>query len=409
MSFAVHRNAAFTALLTLPLAGCGNRDAPAAPSSDPSQPVLAPPAAPEDRNERLAYRLALALRDQDFRATVHGAVRSSRYREGKVYLQRLLGAEAGKLRRRLAELAGEAEATVAGDLDQAGPVEVYLPVPGHRRDWKGGPNVLVATAGADHEAPVAFDRRGKRIRLDPEAPPDTPVIAVGRAEIDFSRADAGAGPAGAPTEPSSEDSYGSTSGGGTATPGLIMTYAKVNSSFEGWLKGAPEFEVHILGQEGSTRTMTSYQCAGAGAGGPYYFDMDREWRGTVMLFSQTQLDAYKAQFPGQALRVLVLEDDDGPCIIKADSARFAKMMQLLVANYGTLTGGRDTLISIKTFRKAQTLMEILKSAWSWLKTGDDIVGLAIEDVVAREYAAGANWIIKGENTATQGAIRLEMR
>jgi len=183
----------------------------------------------------------------------------------------------------------------------------------------------------------------------------------------------------------------------------------VNSSFEGWLKGAPEFEVHILGQDGNTKTMTSYQCAGAGAGWPYYLDMDREWRGTAMLFSQAQLDAYKAQFPGQALRILVLEDDDAPCIIKADSARFAKMMQLLVSNYGTFTGGRDTLISIKTFKKAQTLMEILKSAWSWLKTGDDIVGLAIEDAVAREYAVGANWIIKGENTATEGAIRLEMR
>jgi len=29
--------------------------------------------------------------------------------------------------------------------------------------------------------------------------------------------------------------------------------------------------------------------------------------------------------------------------------------------------------------------------------------------VAGEYYPGANWIVKGENTVTYGAIRLEMR
>lgn len=43
-----------------------------------------------------------------------------------------------------------------------------------------------------------------------------------------------------------------------------------------------------------------------------------------------------------------------------------------------------------------------------ITTQDDIVGNAIEDVVAREYFPNANWIVKGENTITNGAIRLEM-
>ena len=128
-----------------------------------------------------------------------------------------------------------------------------------------------------------------------------------------------------------------------------------------------------------------------------------------MLFSQAQLDAYKADHPTQALRILVLEDDDEPCAIKTDSSRFAKMVSLIVANYGQLTGGKDTLISIKTFKKAQTLLAILKSIWSFLTTQDDLVGIAIEDAVAGEYFPGANWIVKGENTISQGAIRLEMR
>jgi len=189
-----------------------------------------------------------------------------------------------------------------------------------------------------------------------------------------------------------------------------MTYAKLNSTFEGWLKGAPEIEVHMLGQEGGSKVMTSYQCAGERAGGPYFFNMDeKEWRGSVILFSQAQLDSYKARYPGQALRILLLEDDDAPCAIKTDSSRFTRLIQAIEAKFGELTGGKDTVISIKVFRKARTLMDILKLAWSWLQTQDDIVGLAIEDAVAREYWPGANWILKGDNTATQGAIRLEMR
>src|SRR5207253_8037028 len=51
---------------------------------------------------------------------------------------------------------------------------MYLPVPEHRRNWKGDANVLVATALADHDPPVAFDVQGNRLVLDPERPPATP-------------------------------------------------------------------------------------------------------------------------------------------------------------------------------------------------------------------------------------------
>ena len=189
-----------------------------------------------------------------------------------------------------------------------------------------------------------------------------------------------------------------------------MTYARINSTFEGWLKGAPEFEVHILGQDGSGNAMRTYQCAGESAGAPYQYNQDEtEWRGNVMLFSQAQLDAYKAEHPGQALRILVLEDDDTRCVIKTDSARVARFFAQIAATYGSFTGGKDTLISVKTYRKAQSLFNLLKAFWSVLQSQDEIVGTAIEDSVANEYFAGANWIIKGENTVTYGALKLEMR
>lgn len=412
MSHLPLRAAALAALLLA--AACAERPSPLEPhsragvSGTPSMSAQA--ASPEQgRHERLARAFALALRDGDFRAAVFQALQQSRIREGKVHLQLLLASEGGKLRRRLAELAETAEATAAEDLDQAAPIEIYLPVPTHRKAWRGDPQVLVATAEGDHDTPVAFDIKGRRQLLDPERPPAVPVIALGRAELSFALG----GPLGLSCPDCGLDDGIIGGGGGTvaASTGLYMTYAKFNSTFEGWLKGAPEFETHILGQDGGSNTMKSYQCAGESAGTPYRYNQDeKEWGGSVMLFSQAQLDAYQAAHPGQALRILVIEDDDDRCVIKTDSTRVKKMLEALATAYGLYTGGKDTQIfSVKTFKNAFTLFNIFKSVWSFFQTQDDVVGFAIEDVIAREYFPGANWIVKGENTATNGAIRLEMR
>ena len=416
MSPCARRAAVLVALLVL--AACADRPTPVEPPAVSARPpalsgIGAPAASLEQaRHQRLTRQLAVALRDDAFRATVYGALRGSPLREGKVHLQQFLADGPGR-RARLAELAGEAEAAVAADLSEALPIEIYLPVPEHRRRWLGDANVLVATAEGDHDAPVAFDPAGHRQLLDPARPPSTPVIALGRAETAF----ADRGPATIPIpddDPGGGGVSGGTGGTGTSSspsPGLYMTYTKFTSTFEGWLKGDPEFEVHVLGQDGSTSAMKSYQCAGEKAGGPYAFDQnDKEWSGSVMLFSAAQLDGYQAAHPGQAVKILVVEDDDTACQIKTDSARVEKMFKQIVSTYGTLTGGKsDSLISIRTFTKAFSILALFKSAWSVITTQDDIVGNAIEDSVAREYFPNANWIVKGENTITNGALRLEMR
>ncbi len=413
MSRCIRHASAVAALVAL--AACGERPAPLAPHVDGAAPgattAADQPSSERSRHERLARRFALALANPGFRNQVLHALEQSSVREGKIHLQRFLHDAGGTRLHQLAELAGESEAAVAGDLDAALPIEVYLPVPSQRRGWRGDANLLVATEEADHEAPVAFDTRGRRLQLDPDTPPAVPVIALERAEVDFE-----SGPAlaeGSDTDPDKEfvgSGTGTGPGSTPSSPGLWMTYSHIDSSFEGWLKGAPEFEIHMLGQDGSTTRLRSYQCAGESAGGPYQFNQDEhDWSGNVLLFSQAQLDSYKAEHPGQGLKILVLEDDDTRCVIKTDSARIARFFSEIVGHYGELTGGKDTLTVVKVYKRASALLKLLTEFWSALQSQDDIVGTAIEDAVAREYFPGANWIIKGESSVTHGALKLEMR
>ena len=413
MSRYVHHASAVAALVAL--AACAERPTPLAPHADAvttgATAAAGEPSSERARHERLARRFALALADPGFRGQVLHALQESKVREGKIHLQHFLHDQGGTRLQRVAELSNEAENAVAADLDASAPIEVYLPVPSHRRGWHGDANLLVATEEADHEAPVAFDTRGRLLLLDPATPPTIPVIALERAEVNFD-----SGPALVEGYDSDPDKEFGGSGAGTGvptvptSPGLWMTYSHIDSSFEGWLKGAPEFEIHMLGQDGSTSRLRSYQCAGESAGTPYQFNQDdHDWSGNVLLFSQAQLDSYKAEHPGQSLRILVLEDDDTRCVIKTDSARIQRFFSEIVSHYGELTGGKDTLSIVKVYKRASALLKLLTEFWSALQSQDDIVGTAIEDAVAGEYFPGANWIIKGENSATHGALKLEMR
>ena len=298
--------AAALALLVGALA-CSDRPPGTAPDASPGDPgVLSAAAGPE----LLARSLALALGDPAFRAQVKGELDRSPFREHKLSFQRFLRADRGRALSAMAGRTGVATTQLAGAADRVIPLEMYLPVPDHRRIWTGDANVLVATALADHDPPVAFDVQGNRQLLDPERPPATPVIAVVPVETDFATAPARIGgdflfPWPPPPSPT--------------TPGLYLTKAHFVDDFEGWLKGGPEFEVHILGQKGQTDSLTDYQCAGEKQAAPYYFDQDAlDWSGSVLLFSKVQLDAYNAAHPGQNMRVFVVEDDDTACQIKAN-------------------------------------------------------------------------------------------
>ena len=395
------------AALALLLVALACSEHPQAPAPSAADRIAAPPvtSAASDA-EQLARSLALALGDRAFRAHVKRQLDRSPFREHKLPFQRFLAAEGGRGAAALARTTGITTADVTREANRAIPLEMYLPVPEHRRAWTGGDDVLVATAVADHAAPVAFDVRGNRTLLDPERPPATPVIAVVPVETDFSVAPnlipclayCGGGGGGGPTPP-------------PVTPGLYMTKSHFVDDFEGWLKGSPEFEVHILGQKGQTDSLTDYQCAGEKQPTPYYFDQNGlDWSGSVLLFSKVQLDAYNAAHPGQNVRVFVVEDDDTACEIKANRDLLGNLLKAVDGANKALSAGNDSSsIAGKYFKRASAFQKLWAAIASFFNTNDELVGTAVEDVVVGISYPGYNWIVKGENNATNGWLALSMK
>ena len=398
------------------LAACSDPIPPTA-VEEPT-PSLAPtqaPAADRGRLERLARRTARALADPAFRARLKADLDRSPVREHKLHFQRFLTAGARPPLADMARLNAESIEALRADAQGAVALELYLPVPQHRASWGGGADVLVATAIHDGDAPVAFDVRGRRVQLDARTPPPTPVLALVPVESEFDVASTGAaaGPIACPFSGGVRAQCGGGGGGTPLTPGLWMTYASFSQTFEGWLKGSPEFEIHILGQAGTSDSLTSYHCAGQHAGAPYVFDQNSlTWTGNVLLFSQAQIDAYKQQHPGQSVRVFALEDDDAACQIKLDAGRVGEMFRAIDSRYNLLTGGRDTTAATtlgRYWNRASAFQKVFQAVWSVIVTKDEVIGNAVQDAVAGEFKPGANWIVKGENLITNGALKLVMR
>jgi len=405
MSFhkALYPAALATALVAA--AACSDKPRVTAPVAGPS-PVVSAAAAPDNPlPEGLARQFARALANPAFRAYVKAALDSSPYREHKLQFQTFLGRPDGRALRELAAANGVAEDEITRGARAAIPLEVYLPVPAHRAAWQGDSNVLVATAIKDKDVPVAFDIHGKRQLLDPDTPPATPVIALVPVETDFSPH---------PQRMQCLD-CGGTGGGGTPNPttpapGLYMTKAHFVQTFESWLKGDPEFEVHILGQLGTSDSLKDYQCAGEHAGGPYTFDQnDKDWIGSVLLFSQQQISDYNAAHPGQNMRVFFVEDDDTACEIKTDPTRFQALIAMVDSVYSRYTTGNDSSTNIiRIWKYGRAAYNIWQALASWIKSNDELVGNAVQDQIVGSFYPGYNWFVKGDNNITNGWINLVM-
>jgi hypothetical protein len=396
------------------LAACSDRQAPTQPTLEPEAPaaLVEPGRERSQQLERLARRFARALGDPAFRAEVKQALDASPYPEGKVYFQRALARDGDRGYQVLARASGEALADVTRDANGVGTLELYLPVPTHRAAWSGDEQVLVATAERDGEAPVAFDVGGRRQVLDARTPPAVPVLAVVPAELDFD----------APRLKSATCN-GETCGGGTGgyvtapTPGLYLTRADFVETFESWLKGSPEYEIHVMGPSspGDTKVISSYQCIGEHAGGDYAWDMNsKSWTGSQLLFSNAQMDAFAATYGGKPFSIMAYEDDDGACRIRTDADRAQKLFAAVgpaVAQWTAAIGKKDDLLANapRILKAAQAAYSVLSALYSFLTSADDIIGVAVEDAATGRYRAGTNWTVLNDKVTSNGWLMLETK
>lgn len=394
----------------LAFAACADRDLPtAAPSRAPAPPTADGETAAATPRERLAFRLARALDDPATRQQLFDRLQRSTAPEGKVQFQALARLDGSRLLAQLARAGATSAAELLADLDAARGLELYLPVEAHRAAWRGDAEFLVATAGGDGEAPVAFSSAGDRSVLSPDRPPTTPVIALVPQEFDFTR--------GRPhlamscwTVCEDDSGNGGTAGtGGTPEGGLYMTYAHFEESFESWIKGKPEYEFHVYGQ-GADGESVQLACAGEHAGGVYAWDQnDLDWHGATPLLTQADRDAYVRQRPDGVVRLVAWEDDDQPCVVRHDSGRLATLLRAIDTAYRTWTSGKTDPTIIRGIKAAPSAFDLAKSVRNFITTSDDFIGNAVEMSIAGSAPNGANWVLKTDGTRTTGWFATEWR
>jgi hypothetical protein len=383
----------------LAVAACADRDLPTAPLAPIDAP--APQTLATSPRERLAQRLAVTLADPAARADVLRRLQASRAPEGKVQFQALARLEGGALLARLAAQSGTSTADLLADMAAAKGLELYLPVEAHRAMWTGDEAILVGTIERDGDTPIAFTTSGERRILDPNRPPTTPVLALVPQELDFT----GGQPARAATCWTLCDDIGSGGGGLVmpgSTPGLYMTTSHFDDDYESWIKGKPEYEYHVYGQKGSGDT-EQLACTGEHAGGPYAWDQNElDWSGEALLLSAADHAAYQARVPNGVVRILALEDDDQACVLRGDTGRFGELVKAVDAAYKALTSGKVEPWYVKGIKVAPSSFSLLKAIYSFITTGDDFIGNAVETSVAGAAPGGANWLLKTEGTRTTG-------
>ena len=394
---------------------CSDNEAPG-PTMPADEPTAALAKGPDQAKlEILARRFAVALADDAFRLDLKAQLDASPIVEHKLHFRTFLQGRGRAALRQVAAANRVTEAQLRTDLDAAVPVEIYLPVAEHRAGWTGDANILVATALDDADAPVAFDTRGRRTVLDPDRPPVTPVLALVPVETVFTRT------ATAQCLDCDPPPPGGGGGGGGGTGNLLfrdltLSYAQFNGDFEGWLKGKPEFEIHIMGPAapGDTTKLKSYQCIGEHAPAGYVWDMNSlTWTGAARLYTAAQMDAFERANPGRAFLVFVLEDDDAACEIRTDEDRSSRVLKALGQVYKDYKAAKDQKVLTPTgatriLAAARSAADFLSALHSFLNSNDDIVGFAVENGVTGLSHPIANWAVLDENKQN-GWVKLEMR
>lgn len=152
-------------VFALLIAGCDTPAPSEAPVNSPPEARLfltaggnyVPEDVMEQRLDRFTRALSIVLADDNRRAELYESLRKSPFREGKVHLRTVLSTEWSDMLGDIARVSRESVSQLLMGLDSVIDLEVYLPVPEHRRAWQGGRNLIVAYYTADDgRAPSGF-------------------------------------------------------------------------------------------------------------------------------------------------------------------------------------------------------------------------------------------------------------
>lgn len=244
---------------------------------------------------------AISLADDGLRASVHASLDASPYREKKLHLRTTLQSDWGPVSRRVAAIIGRSPQQLDAMFDSIVDIEVYLPVPAHRNEWKGGSDLVVAFASGD-VPPQGFLVGGDSFRLNAEVPPLTPTLMLTRAETSFSGSGAG--------EAVHVDGMGANGVMSLSGGAIWMTALSIPDDFEEWWQGAPEFEIHLWVQDGASGDLVDIGCAGEQRTGDRYFDYNNStwylWQGSALVATEDEVATAEDKFEFQ-----VWERDSG--------------------------------------------------------------------------------------------------
>ncbi|MEJ7759570.1 MAG: hypothetical protein WKF55_08240 [Gemmatimonadaceae bacterium] len=184
-------------------------------------------------------------------------------------------------------------------------------------------------------------------------------------------------------------------GGSTQTPGYYMTFSRIVDRYEPWTKGDPEIELHFHGptDAGNSQYGADLSCSGEYALPEKTFNQDNAfWNGSVLLFNQSEADAFAAQFP-DGHHVIAWEDDDTACLIKSDKE---SLSEILITAAGAVGGA-----ALKTggipgglpFAVGIFLATIFQDA-NWLLSNDDILGVYVPASARGDSWSDANYTLE---------------
>lgn len=228
--------------------------------------------------EMLAKDMAQALAHPGFRGLLQSEIAKSKNRErileSKTFLEKAVGQSGappglqklrdnGKKTRELIRTSG------IWDLEG---LDIYFPFEDHRKKWKGKKDLLVGYSPVDDEQDIAeiiaySVKSGERMIIDPETPPEVPVLMIAAEEHENHKIE----PPPAPTDEGAVKGPKPKKKDGSGNSYFGVRYLRIDDDQEPWWKGNPEIYSYYF-QRGPSATYCQVTYKNL-----YWVNKERSW------------------------------------------------------------------------------------------------------------------------------------